>query len=139
MQQSRKSATGTKFCNSGSALGRGNGPLLVSRYKIYPDELHDARVAIPGEHTTANLLLNKIYPSVKDRRAYLFSDIAEAVMTGECDAGVLIHEGRFVYRENRAATGSRSRRRMGEDSQDCRCRSGPSSYRGGSTPHCNGK
>ena len=88
-----------KILNSGSALGRGNGPLLVSRYKIYPDELHDARVAIPGEHTTANLLLNKIYPSVKDRRAYLFSDIAEAVMTGECDAGVLIHEGRFVYRK----------------------------------------
>lgn len=88
-----------KILNSGSALGRGNGPLLASRYKIYPDELHDARVAIPGEHTTANLLLNKIYPSVKDRRAYLFSDIAEAVMTGECDAGVLIHEGRFVYRK----------------------------------------
>ena len=88
-----------KILNSGSARGRSNGPLLVSRYKIYPDELHDARVAIPGEHTTANLLLNKIYPSVKDRRAYLFSDIAEAVMTGECDAGVLIHEGRFVYRK----------------------------------------
>ena len=88
-----------KILNSGSALGRGNGPLLVSRHKIYPDELNDARVAIPGEHTTANLLLKKIYPSVKDRRAYLFSDIAEAVMTGECDAGVLIHEGRFVYRK----------------------------------------
>lgn len=67
-----------------------------------------------AEHTTANLLLNKIYPSVKDRRAYLFSDIAEAVMTGECDAGVLIHEGRFVYRKIGLQLDSRSRRRMGK-------------------------
>lgn len=59
-------------------------------------------------------------------------------MTGECDAGVLIHEGRFVYRK----IGLQLVADLGvewKDSQDCRCRSGPSSYRGGSTPHCNGK
>lgn len=88
-----------RILRSGSALGRGNGPLLVSRHKIYPDELRDARVAIPGEHTTANRLLSLIYPEAADKRVYLFSDIADCVMSGECDAGVLIHEGRFTYRE----------------------------------------
>ena len=88
-----------KILNSGSALGRGNGPLLVSRHKIYPDELRDARIAIPGEHTTANRLMDLLYPEAENKRAYLFSDIAEAVMSDECDAGVLIHEGRFTYRD----------------------------------------
>ena len=88
-----------KVLNSGSALGRGNGPLLVSRHKVYPDELYDAQIAIPGVHTTANLLMSRIYPTAQNKRAYLFSDIADAVMSGECDAGVLIHEGRFVYRK----------------------------------------
>lgn len=91
--------TNYKILNSGSALGRGNGPLLVSRHKIYTDELSDAHVAIPGLHTTANLLLERLFPSIKSKQAYLFSDVAEAVMEGECDAGVLIHEGRFTYRE----------------------------------------
>ncbi len=86
--------------NSGGALGRGNGPLLVSRRKIYPDELNrEVRVAIPGEHTTANLLLGRLFPALEQKRAYLFSDIADAVMDGEADAGVLIHEGRFTYKE----------------------------------------
>ena len=88
-----------RILNSGSALGRGNGPLLVSRHKIYPDELGDARIAIPGEHTTANRLLSLLYPAAANKRAYLFSDIAEAVLSDECDAGVLIHEGRFTYRD----------------------------------------
>lgn len=85
--------------NSGSALGRGNGPLLVSRHKLYPDELGDVCVAIPGEYTTANRLLSVIFPEISRRRVYLFSDVADAVMSDECDAGVLIHEGRFTYRK----------------------------------------
>ena len=88
-----------KVLNSGSALGRGNGPLLVSRRKIYPDELHDAKIAVPGLHTTANLLMSRIYPTAEKKEAYLFSDIMDCVMSGACDAGVLIHEGRFVYRK----------------------------------------
>ena len=88
-----------RVLHSGSALGRGNGPLLVSRHRIYPDEVSGIRVAIPGEHTTANRLLATLYPGVTDKRVYLFSDVADAVMSDECDAGVLIHEGRFTYRE----------------------------------------
>ena len=46
--------------DSGSALGRNNGPLVVSRRKIYPDELDNALIAIPGKYTTANLLFSII-------------------------------------------------------------------------------
>ena len=83
---------------SGSALGRGNGPLLVAGDEQSTPEDFDMRVAVPGMHTTANLLLERLYPHLSDKRAYLFSDIPEIVEKGECDAGVLIHEGRFVYR-----------------------------------------
>lgn len=86
-----------RLLDAGSALGYGNGPLLVSRYKIYPDELHDVLIGIPGEKTTANRLLSIIYPEAERKRVYLFSEIAPAIADGEIDAGVLIHEGRFTY------------------------------------------
>lgn len=86
-----------RLLDAGSALGYGNGPLLVSKHKIYPDELPDALVGIPGEKTTANRLLSIVYPQVQHKRAYLFSEIGPAVADGELDAGVLIHEGRFTY------------------------------------------
>ena len=83
--------------DSGSALGYGNGPLLVSRRKIYPDEIASATIAIPGEHTTANLLLRHAFGKDLRTRPYLFCHIAEAVLDDEADAGVLIHEERFTY------------------------------------------
>ncbi|MCI0523311.1 MAG: 1,4-dihydroxy-6-naphthoate synthase, partial [Bacteroidales bacterium] len=84
--------------DSGSALGRNNGPLVVSRRKIYPDELDDAMIAIPGRYTTANLLFSIFWPGALRKREYLFSDIPEAVLSGEADAGVIIHETRFTYK-----------------------------------------
>ena len=83
--------------DSGSALGRGNGPLVVSKHRIWPDELDDAVIAIPGQNTTANLLFSIFWPAARRKREYLFSDIPEAVLTGEADAGVIIHETRFTY------------------------------------------
>lgn len=83
--------------NAGSALGRGNGPLFISKKKVYPDEVGAIKVAIPGKYTTAALLLRLAFPQVKQPAEYLFSDIESAVLDGEMDAGVLIHEGRFVY------------------------------------------
>ena len=80
--------------DSGSALGRGNGQLLVRRKG---DTSPIRSVAIPGEYTTANAMLKRFFPEIADRREMLFSDIAEAVERGDVDAGVLIHEGRFVY------------------------------------------
>ena len=81
---------------SGSALGRGNGPLLVA---ATDKNLNDSnlRIAIPGVHTTANLIMSRLYPHLTDKHECLFSEIAGAVSRGEYDAGVLIHEGRFVY------------------------------------------
>ncbi|MFZ0472558.1 MAG: 1,4-dihydroxy-6-naphthoate synthase, partial [Bacteroidales bacterium] len=83
--------------DSGSALGRNNGPLVVSRHKMYPDELDNALIAIPGNYTTANLLFSIFWPGASRKREYLFSDIPEAVMSGEADAGLIIHETRFTY------------------------------------------
>jgi len=58
-----------------SALGYKNGPLLISKRKIYPDEVHDVKVAIPGKYTTANLLFSIVFPNAKKKTEYLFSDI----------------------------------------------------------------
>ena len=85
--------------NSGSALGYKNGPLLISRHKIYPDEVSDLRIATPGKNTTANLLLSIAYPKVKEKKEYLFSLIEEIVLSGEMDAGLIIHENRFTYQK----------------------------------------
>ncbi len=86
-----------KLLTSGSALGFKNGPLLIGKRKIYPDEVADLKVAIPGKYTTANLLFSIVYPVVKEKREYLFSDIEEAILDGESDAGVIIHENRFTF------------------------------------------
>ena len=83
--------------DAGSALGYGNGPLVVSKRKIYPDELKDARIAIPGKYTTANLLLGIVFPDTINKKEYLFSDIEDVVLSDEVDAGLLIHENRFTY------------------------------------------
>lgn len=90
-------ANNYKLLTSGSALGYKNGPLLIGKRKIYPDEVSDLKVAIPGKYTTANLLFSIVYPFVKEKIEYLFSDIEEAIMDGEVDAGVIIHENRFTY------------------------------------------
>lgn len=83
-----------KILNGGSALGFGNGPLLVTKDR----ELNgDSTVAIPGENTTANMLLSVAHPELKNRVEYLFSDIEDAILSGDVDGGVLIHETRFSY------------------------------------------
>ena len=80
--------------DSGSALGRGNGPLLVCR-KGYEGAISD--IVVPGLHTTANLLTERLFTDIATRTPMLFSEIAGVVAEGKYDAGVLIHEGRFVY------------------------------------------
>jgi hypothetical protein len=94
-----KSIANYQMLNSGGALGKNCGPLIISKKKIYPDELHDCKIAIPGENTTAKLLMDIFFPNIKEYKNYLFSDIEEAVLQNECDAGLVIHETRFVYKE----------------------------------------
>lgn len=93
-----RAAAGYLILDSGSALGRSNGPLVVSRRRMSPDELDNAVIAIPGLYTTANLLFSIFWPGATRKRQYLFSDIPEAVLSGEADAGLIIHETRFTYR-----------------------------------------
>lgn len=85
--------------NAGSALGRGCGPLLISKRQIDPEQVAAGglAIAIPGKHTTANFLLGFAFPAAANRTEMVFSDVEGAVLSGEVDAGVIIHENRFTY------------------------------------------
>jgi 1,4-dihydroxy-6-naphthoate synthase len=83
--------------DSGSALGFGNGPLLISKQEILPEKLSQSVIAIPGEYTTAHLLLNFAIPGIQNKKIMVFSEIEDAVLQGKADAGVIIHENRFTY------------------------------------------
>jgi 1,4-dihydroxy-6-naphthoate synthase len=88
--------------DAGAALGRGCGPLVV-RLAGRPDlrtlaDLDGKRVAIPGEHTTANLLLRIAAGSARFEAVVMrFEAIMPAVAAGQVDAGLIIHESRFTY------------------------------------------
>ena len=88
-----------QILDSGAALGFGCGPLVVSLpdHSVFSDEKSLAKVAIPGKHTTANLLFSMAFPDVTYKVPYLFSEIEEAVLSREVDAGLIIHENRFTY------------------------------------------
>ena len=85
--------------DAGSALGRGCGPLLISKRPISGDEAAAGklRIAIPGRYTTANFLLGLAYPNATSTCEMVFSEIEGAILNGEFDAGVIIHENRFTY------------------------------------------
>jgi len=83
--------------DSGSALGFGNGPLVISKREITPDELSGLSVAIPGKYTTAHMLFRIAVPEVKSKIFMVFSEIEDAILSGRVDAGVIIHENRFTY------------------------------------------
>jgi 1,4-dihydroxy-6-naphthoate synthase len=85
--------------DSGSALGRKSGPLLISKNEIDTNQLKNARIAIPGKYTTANLLFSMAWPEAVRKTEYLFSDIENALINDEVDAGMIIHETRFTYQK----------------------------------------
>jgi 1,4-dihydroxy-6-naphthoate synthase len=85
--------------DSGSALGRKNGPLLISKKLLNTEELSDKIIAIPGKYTTANLLFSISWPQALNKKEYLFSDIETALLNDEVDAGLIIHETRFTYKK----------------------------------------
>lgn len=86
-----------RLLDSGAALGRNCGPLLIARPETADLRPKQATIAIPGERTTANFLLGFAYPEALNKKAMLFSEIERAVMEGEVDQGVIIHENRFTY------------------------------------------
>lgn len=82
---------------SGGAMGRGCGPLVVSKKFASMQELYGRTIAIPGKYTTAHLLL-MLYDNGFDKvKVMPFDKIMPAVAAGEVDAGLIIHEGRFTY------------------------------------------
>jgi 1,4-dihydroxy-6-naphthoate synthase len=84
---------------SGAALGRGCGPLVVARPGIQLDALEKGPVAVPGMWTTAAMLLGLYVPGSINPVPMRFEAIMPKIMRGELDIGVIIHEGRFTYRE----------------------------------------
>lgn len=88
-----------ELLNSGSALGRGCGPLLIAKKPIDKENIKDCKIAIPGINTTANLLFSTAFPEAKNKEILVFSDIENAVLDGRVDAGVIIHENRFTYQQ----------------------------------------
>ena len=86
--------------SSGAALGWGCGPLVVAAKPLTPEQLASASVVVPGFMTTANLLLDLHGGFRGPRSELLFSGIMDAVASGEYEAGVIIHEGRFTYEKH---------------------------------------
>lgn len=92
--------------DAGSALGFGVGPLLISKNHFNGEndaELQTPgaklRVGIPGKYTTANFLLGIAYPHLQNKQELVFSEIESALLNGQIDLGLIIHENRFTYQD----------------------------------------
>jgi 1,4-dihydroxy-6-naphthoate synthase len=93
--------------SAGAALGFGCGPLVVARQGATREgaaqrleDLGSLRVAVPGVQTTAFLLMATFAPAPRECVVMPFHEIMPAVARGDCDAGLVIHEGRFTFREH---------------------------------------
>ncbi len=84
---------------TGGALGRGNGPLVVSKRTMKPYELATERVLLPGRLTTAALLFESFHPDCEDTAFVRYDEVLPALLRGDAGAGVVIHELRFTYEE----------------------------------------
>ena len=94
-----KNATKYEMLNSGAALGKGVGPLLIAKRMVNVPDMNNCSIAIPGELTTANLLLSFAFPMAKNKTPVLFSGIEDVVLMEKFDLGVIIHENRFTYHQ----------------------------------------
>ena len=92
-----------QLLNSGGALGKGVGPLLICKKDIDPALLQETvnkyTIAVPGVNTTAHLLFSMAFPDAKQKTFLVFNEIEDAVLSGKVDAGVIIHENRFTYQD----------------------------------------
>jgi 5,8-dihydroxy-2-naphthoate synthase len=84
---------------SGSALGRGCGPLLVTKPGKKMTHLEEARIAIPGQYTTAALLFRMYAPECANLVEMRFDKIIDAIRKDRVEGGVIIHESRFTYKQ----------------------------------------
>ncbi len=84
---------------SGSALGRGCGPLVISRQETDMQQLHGKRIVVPGRLTTANLLLQLYGSGYEEILIVPFDQVMPSLQRGDADAGVIIHESRFTFQD----------------------------------------
>lgn len=92
------------FLRSGGAFGRGCGPLIISKLPLTGRDLVNKSIAIPGEMTTAYLLLKLFLDAAHGIKPssfipMIFHEIPAAVRDGRVDAGLIIHESRFTYQQ----------------------------------------
>jgi len=85
-----------RILDPGASMGVGYGPILVAREWIPADEIEERVVAIPGSYTTASLLL-RLYCGDPPVIEVPFDKIPNAVLEGQADVGLLIHEGQITY------------------------------------------
>ena len=92
--------------NSGSALGKGVGPLLIAKHPIELSSIKDSTIAIPGENTTANMLFSLAFPNAKNKIFLQYNEIENCILNPssfgigqEQVIGVIIHENRFTYQQ----------------------------------------
>lgn len=83
----------------GGSIGRGYGPVLVSKEPMNPGDLAGRPVASPGPETTAHCIVSLMIPDARLQRVPIspYEAIFEAVGSGAVDAGIIIHEGRLTY------------------------------------------
>lgn len=90
--------------DSGSALGFGVGPLLISNFEFSISDLEGPRaselkIGIPGKFTTANFLLGLAFPQATNKQVLVFNEIENALLNNQIDIGLIIHENRFTYQD----------------------------------------
>ncbi|EFK59991.1 menaquinone biosynthesis family protein [Sphingobacterium spiritivorum] len=102
-----------ELLDAGSALGFGVGPLLITKDEKLAErlkesldtkgtlnaDLADLRIGIPGKYTTANFLLGLAFPQLQNKQEVVFSGIEQALIDGDIDLGLIIHENRFTYED----------------------------------------
>ncbi len=87
-----------RMMDPGASMGKGYGPILVARRPIPAAEIEQHVVAIPGKHTTAALLL-RLFVGDPAQIEVAFDKIPQAVLEGQADLGLLIHEGQITHQQ----------------------------------------
>ena len=85
-----------RMMDPGASMGKGYGPILVGREPVEPKDIADKVIAIPGSHTTAAMLL-RFYVGDPPIIEVAFDKIPYAVLEGQADLGLLIHEGQITH------------------------------------------
>jgi 1,4-dihydroxy-6-naphthoate synthase len=86
-----------QLLTAGSALGRGCGPLMISKDEIPRSKIEFCLIGIPGKLTTANFLMTLAFPEAATKKEMVFNEIEQALLNDAIDIGLIIHENRFTY------------------------------------------